>query len=66
LASIHCGRKAARGNASIKRDGVMWIKTSGTWLADPLARNSMTPIRLHPLLKAITNGDPALRRQSTL
>ena len=28
--------QGAGGNTSIKRDGVMWIKASGTWLADAL------------------------------
>jgi rhamnose utilization protein RhaD (predicted bifunctional aldolase and dehydrogenase) len=50
--------QGAGGNTSIKRDGVMWIKASGTWLADALAQNIMTPVRLDPLRKAIADGDP--------
>ena len=50
--------QGAGGNASIKRDGTLWIKASGTWLADALAREIMTPVRLNPLLKAIAGGDP--------
>jgi rhamnose utilization protein RhaD (predicted bifunctional aldolase and dehydrogenase) len=50
--------QAAGGNTSIKRDGVMWIKASGTWLADALAQDIMTPVRLDPLRKAIADGDP--------
>jgi rhamnose utilization protein RhaD (predicted bifunctional aldolase and dehydrogenase) len=50
--------QGAGGNTSIKRDGVMWIKASGTWLADALAHDIMTPARLEPLRKAIAGGDP--------
>jgi rhamnose utilization protein RhaD (predicted bifunctional aldolase and dehydrogenase) len=50
--------QGAGGNTSIKRAGVMWIKASGTWLADATARDIMTPVRLDPLRKAIADGDP--------
>ena len=50
--------QGAGGNTSIKRDGVMWIKASGTWLADALAQDIMTPVRLEPLRKAIADRDP--------
>ena len=50
--------QGAGGNTSIKRDGILWIKASGTWLSDALARDIMTPVRLDPLLKAIAGGDP--------
>jgi rhamnose utilization protein RhaD (predicted bifunctional aldolase and dehydrogenase) len=50
--------QGAGGNTSIKRDGVMWIKASGTWLADALAHDIMTPVRVEPLRKAIADGDP--------
>ena len=50
--------EGAGGNTSVKRDGVMWIKASGTWLADALAQDIMTPVRLDPLRKAIADGDP--------
>jgi rhamnose utilization protein RhaD (predicted bifunctional aldolase and dehydrogenase) len=46
------------GNTSIKLDGVMRIEASGTQLADALAQEIMTPVRLDPLRKAITNRDP--------
>jgi rhamnose utilization protein RhaD (predicted bifunctional aldolase and dehydrogenase) len=49
--------QGAGGNTSIKQDGVMWIKASGTWLADALAQDIMTPVRLEPLRKAIADGD---------
>jgi rhamnose utilization protein RhaD (predicted bifunctional aldolase and dehydrogenase) len=49
--------QGAGGNTSIKRDGVMWIKASGTWLADALAQDIFTPVRLDPLRKAIAAGE---------
>jgi rhamnose utilization protein RhaD (predicted bifunctional aldolase and dehydrogenase) len=50
--------QGAGGNTSIKRDGVMWIKASGTWLADALAQDIFTPVRLDLLREAISDGDP--------
>lgn len=50
--------QGAGGNTSIKRSGVMWIKASGTWLADAVAQDIMTPVRLDPLREAIADGDP--------
>lgn len=56
--------QAAGGNTSIKRDDIMWIKASGTWLADALIRDIMTPVRIEPLRQALANGDP--RAQSAV
>ena len=50
--------QAAGGNTSIKRDGVMWIKASGTWLAHALERDIMVPVKLPELLAALGAGDP--------
>jgi rhamnose utilization protein RhaD (predicted bifunctional aldolase and dehydrogenase) len=50
--------QGAGGNTSIKLDGVMWIKASGTWLADALVQDIFTLVRLDPLRKAIADGDP--------
>ena len=49
--------QAAGGNTSLKRDGIMWIKASGMWLADAQARQIMVPVRLDPLLNALNSGD---------
>jgi rhamnose utilization protein RhaD (predicted bifunctional aldolase and dehydrogenase) len=51
--------QAAGGNVSLKCDGVMWIKASGTWLEHAKTRNIMVPLRLGPLLEAFTRGDPS-------
>jgi rhamnose utilization protein RhaD (predicted bifunctional aldolase and dehydrogenase) len=49
--------QAAGGNTSLKRDGVMWIKASGTWLAEAETRDIMVPVALAPLLEALATGD---------
>lgn len=49
--------QAAGGNTSLKRDGILWIKASGTWLADAERQTTMVPVRLEPLLAALKAGD---------
>jgi rhamnose utilization protein RhaD (predicted bifunctional aldolase and dehydrogenase) len=50
--------QAAGGNTSLKRDGVLWIKASGAWLADAEERDIMIPVDLNGLLDGLANGDP--------
>ncbi len=38
--------QAAGGNTSIKQDGTMWIKASGTWLMDALSKDIFVPLNL--------------------
>ena len=45
--------QAAGGNVSLKRDGVLWVKASGTWLANALTQNIMVPVQLDALLAAM-------------
>jgi rhamnose utilization protein RhaD (predicted bifunctional aldolase and dehydrogenase) len=47
------------GNTSLKRDGVMWIKASGTWLSQARDRPIMVPVALDRLLRAFAERDPA-------
>lgn len=54
--------QAAGGNTSIKRDGVMWIKASGTWLRDALTEDIMVPVDFEALNGAIAADDPAAER----
>ena len=49
--------QAAGGNTSLKRDGILWIKASGMWLADAATKDIMIPVRLDPLRAAIASGD---------
>jgi rhamnose utilization protein RhaD (predicted bifunctional aldolase and dehydrogenase) len=49
--------QAAGGNTSLKRDGVLWVKASGTWLAEAEAREIFLPVSLEPLLAAIAVND---------
>lgn len=51
--------QAAGGNTSIKQDGVMWIKASGTWLKDAETKDIFVPLDLARLSAALTADDPA-------
>ncbi|WP_158816279.1 class II aldolase/adducin family protein [Methylocapsa sp. S129] len=50
--------QAAGGNTSLKHDGVLWIKASGTWLAHAEERDIMVPVDLNGLLDALAADDP--------
>ena len=41
------------GNTSIKSDGAMWVKASGTWLADARASDVMVPVDARALTASI-------------
>ena len=45
--------QAGGGNASIKHDGVLWVKASGFWLADAEKEQIFVPVRQGPVLAAI-------------
>jgi len=51
--------QAAGGNTSVKRDGVMWIKASGTWLLHACDRDTFVPIALDRLRHGMETDDPA-------
>lgn len=50
--------QAAGGNTSLKADGVMWIKASGTWLKEADKTDIFVPLDLHALMAAIQRDDP--------
>lgn len=50
--------QGAGGNTSIKAGGAMWIKASGTWLAEAATRDIMVPVDAAGLLAAVERGDP--------
>lgn len=50
--------QGAGGNTSLKVDGVMWVKASGTWLAYAEERDIMVPVLAAPLVDALRSGDP--------
>lgn len=54
--------QAAGGNTSIKVNGVLWIKASGTWLMHALDENIFVPVRMAPLMDAFECGDPAAEK----
>ena len=49
--------QAAGGNVSWKDDDTLWIKASGTWLADAVTKNIFVPVDLGHLRTAIAAGD---------
>jgi rhamnose utilization protein RhaD (predicted bifunctional aldolase and dehydrogenase) len=51
--------QAAGGNTSLKQNGVMWIKASGTWLRDATSKDIFVPVSHDPLLAALARNDPA-------
>jgi rhamnose utilization protein RhaD (predicted bifunctional aldolase and dehydrogenase) len=50
--------QAAGGNTSIKADGVMWIKASGTWLRDAAEKEIFVPLDLKALTEALGKDSP--------
>ena len=51
--------QGAGGNTSLKDEGVMWIKASGTWLAHAADKPIMVPVDLAPLGEALAADDIA-------
>lgn len=62
--------QGAGGNVSWKDGDSLWIKASGTWLADALHQDIFVPVDLAHLMVAIKSGDfsvtPKLRSESVL
>ncbi len=54
--------QGAGGNTSVKDGGVMWIKASGTLLADAMAGDIFVPCDLGAMQQAIAAGDPRADR----
>jgi rhamnose utilization protein RhaD (predicted bifunctional aldolase and dehydrogenase) len=50
--------QAAGGNTSIKADGIMWIKASGTWLRDAAEKDIFVPLGLKTLTQALRDDSP--------
>ncbi len=51
--------QAAGGNTSLKEDGVLWIKASGTWLKDAASRDIFVAVDHALLMSALARGDAA-------
>ncbi len=51
--------QAAGGNTSLKVRGVIWVKASGTWLAEAATRPIMVPVDLAALRARLRTGDLA-------
>ncbi|WP_161599868.1 class II aldolase/adducin family protein [Roseibium sediminis] len=50
--------QGAGGNTSLESDGAMWVKASGTWLADAQAKEIFVPIHSTRMMDALCSGDP--------
>jgi rhamnose utilization protein RhaD (predicted bifunctional aldolase and dehydrogenase) len=48
--------QGAGGNASWKDGNTLWVKASGTWLAEAIEKNIFVPVDLPHLLTAIESG----------
>lgn len=49
--------QGAGGNASVKAEGSLWVKASGTWMRDAVLRNIFAHVSLAPLLALRDNGE---------
>ena len=62
--------QGAGGNVSWKDKDTLWVKASGTWLAEAAEKDIFVPVDLPHLQAAIENGDfsvtPRLRGESVL
>ena len=47
------------GNISLKRDGVMWVKASGTWMAEATERSILIPVDFAAVLEGLAASDPS-------
>jgi rhamnose utilization protein RhaD (predicted bifunctional aldolase and dehydrogenase) len=47
------------GNISLKQDGVMWVKASGTWMMEAESRSILIPVDFAAVLDGLAAGDPA-------
>lgn len=70
IGTDHLLVQGAGGNVSWKDGDTLWIKASGTWLAEALEKDIFVPVDLHHLNNAIRSGDfsvtPMLRGESAL
>lgn len=57
--------QGAGGNVSIKFGDIMWVKASGTWLADAVTNDIMVPVALAPVRDAIARADALAERAET-
>jgi rhamnose utilization protein RhaD (predicted bifunctional aldolase and dehydrogenase) len=49
--------QGAGGNTSVKSGGIMWVKASGTWLAEAEDREIFVPVAVEPLVAALQADD---------
>jgi rhamnose utilization protein RhaD (predicted bifunctional aldolase and dehydrogenase) len=47
------------GNISLKQNGVMWVKASGTWMMEAMSRPILIPVDFAAVLDGLATNDPA-------
>ncbi len=58
--------QGAGGNCSWKDDATLWVKASGTWLADAATRDIFVPVDLHALQCAIDAENFSVKPEPTI
>jgi rhamnose utilization protein RhaD (predicted bifunctional aldolase and dehydrogenase) len=54
--------QGSTGNSSMKLDGLLWIKSSGKWMADAMCGDILIPLDLGVVTECLQQGvDPAER-----
>lgn len=56
--------QGAGGNVSWKDGSTLWVKASGTWLADALKRDIFVPVALDGLTQSLAAGDFSVQPQA--
>jgi len=54
------------GNISLKRDGVMWVKASGTWMMEATSRPILIPVDFVAVLDGLAAGTPLAKHVANL
>ncbi len=58
--------QGAGGNTSIKEDGLLWVKASGTWLSEATEKKTMVAVDLARLQQAMTQMTSVRKSPSIL
>jgi rhamnose utilization protein RhaD (predicted bifunctional aldolase and dehydrogenase) len=54
--------QGAGGNTSIKEDGLLWVKASGTWLSEATEKKTMVAVDLAKLQQAMAQNDERVEK----
>ena len=54
--------QGAGGNTSVKEDGLLWVKASGTWLSEATEKKTMVAVDLAKLERAMAQNDERVEK----